>query len=211
MSDYSFFFNADLTKLPDAVLTSIETAVRNERFKRRKITSIKIRQDMALTHELEKRFVGLPNPHHEYNHRWLRYLDGLLDQDWSHLFSGDDTPKYYVYVHYAPNNKAVRYVGEKAVLRLSGLPFYVGKGVGDRAFDLKRNQGHGATIKELLLRHKPNDIVSIIKDGLTEAQALELESKLIYFFGTRYESGRRGLLVNLDIPKRPELRPSPRR
>lgn len=48
-----------------------------------------------------------------------------------------------------------------------------------------------------------SEIVSIVRDALTEREALEIESKLIYFFGTKFESGRKGILVNLDFPARP--------
>jgi len=201
---YSSLFNADLTKLPDPVLKSIRVAVDDELRNRRRERSVQRDQYNELVGEFSKKYRCLPKPHHSFNRHWLRYLTILLDQDWSHLFSGDTEPKYYVYVHYEPSGKSIRYVSEKAVIRTDGYPFYVGKGTGDRAFDLKRNQGHGAILRGLIDKHSPNDIVSIVKDGLTESQALELESKLIYFFGTKYEKGRRGILVNLDIPVRPK-------
>lgn len=50
-----------------------------------------------------------------------------------------------------------------------------------------------------------NKLIHILFDGLAEAKALELESKLIYLMGTKYEQGRKGLLVNLEIPPRPEF------
>lgn len=195
--------SADLTRLSDVVLERIQAAVMEERHKRRREASAANQQEVLFENGLAARYKPLPNPHHQYNHHWLKYLNELLAQDWSHLFPGTSDPKYYVYMHYAPNSKAIRYVGEHAVIKTSGLPFYIGKGCGDRAFDMKRNQGHGATLRELLGRYTPTDIVSIVKDGLTEQKALELESKLIYFFGTKYEKGRRGILVNLDIPLRP--------
>ena len=34
---------------------------------------------------------------------------------------------------------------------------------------------------------------------------MEIESKLIYFFGTIYEGGRKGTLLNLDLSKRPNF------
>jgi hypothetical protein len=34
---------------------------------------------------------------------------------------------------------------------------------------------------------------------------MELEAKLIYFFGTIYEKNRKGLLLNLDLSKRPDF------
>jgi hypothetical protein len=45
------------------------------------------------------------------------------------------------------------------------------------------------------------------KNGLTEAKALELESKLIHFFGSRFDSGNPGKLVNLATTAGPTLKP----
>jgi hypothetical protein len=207
---YQLFFNADLTKLPTDVLKSIYATVRIEIDKRRQESATDSQQIQWAEGASKRVYCGLPRPHTEYNHHWLKYLESLLDQDWSHLFSGDSERKYYVYAHYSPNGKGIRFFSDKLVVKLSGLPFYIGKGTGDRAYDLKRNQGHGEMLKDLHRRGtKPDEMVEILKDKLTEAEALELESKLIYFFGTKYEKNRRGLLVNLDIPPRPEmLKPS---
>lgn len=46
-------------------------------------------------------------------------------------------------------------------------------------------------------------VVHIFKRDMTEALALELEAKLIYFFGTIYEKDKLGTLLNLDECKRP--------
>jgi hypothetical protein len=89
-------------------------------------------------------------------------------------------------------------------ITLPGVPFYVGKGCGQRAWDLKRNEGHGVELRQLLAKqHTPEQIVHLIRENLTERAALEIESKLVYFFGTKFERTRQGMLVNLDIPKRP--------
>lgn len=130
------------------------------------------------------------------------YLEGLLKERWDHLFDGSKDRKFYVYAHVVPSNKKI--VFDCSInMHFPGVPFYIGKGTGDRAYDLKRNQGHGATLQELLKMGKVgSDIVYIIAENLTEPEALALESKLIYFFGTKYEKDRDGILVNLDIPKR---------
>lgn len=206
ITDMQVFFNMDISKLSDEVVKSVFTAFREEVSRRRLESKVSKRARESFTAGSDKVFRGLPNLHHSFSHRWLKHLDMLLAQDWSHLFSGDEEKKYYVYMHADPSGgKGLRYVGEKAVIKTQGMPFYVGKGTGDRAYDLKRNQGHGAMLRQLLERHSPIDLVHIVKDGLTEVQALELESKLIYFFGTRYEKGRRGVLVNLEIPPRPKF------
>lgn len=140
-------------------------------------------------------------------HQLMRYLPALLRQDWSHLFSGGDTERrYYVYAHVDPREFV--YVGtEEAGGVYGGTPFYIGKGTGKRAFDMKRNQGHGKKIREILKAgFGPESIVKIIADGVTEDKALETESKLIYFFGTVYEEDRKNcILLNLDTPPIPEF------
>lgn len=133
----------------------------------------------------------------------LKYLKAILMQDWSHLWLGcDPARKYYVYAHVDP--LANHICLPKDIGGMAKMPFYIGKGTGSRAFDLSRNQGHGIKLSNLRnLGFKPDKIVSFFKKGLTEAEAFELESKLVYFFGTQYEHARQGILLNLDECKRP--------
>ncbi len=89
--------------------------------------------------------------------------------------------------------------------KIGGVPFYIGKGCGGRAFDLKRNQAHGQHIKNVIgSGFAAEDIVVIIKDMMTEAEALELEAKWIYCLGTAYDKPA-GPLVNIDRSIRPEF------
>lgn len=132
-----------------------------------------------------------------------RYLPSLLAQDWSEIYQSDtEQGASYVYAHVdpaghcfvAPNGCGGNY---------GGLPFYIGKGKGARAWDLKRNQAHGKKIDAALKAgFVASDIVKVIAESLSDSRALELESKLVYFFGTAYEDPP-GPLVNLDIPRRP--------
>lgn len=204
---YKALFGADLTKLQDGVIEAIYAATRQELTRRRQQRKAVGKDEQAACSSAIKRFRGLSKPHHQFNHHWFKYLPDLLDQDWSRLFSGGDLErKYYVYLHCLNSGSALRFVHRGVQIKTDGTPFYVGKGTGNRAFDLKRNQGHGHTLRGLLKSGvQPSRIVCVVKDHLTEPEALELESKLIYFWGTKYESGRRGVLVNLDIPPRPEF------
>jgi hypothetical protein len=135
----------------------------------------------------------------------LEYLMPLLAQDWSGLWGVcDPTKKYCVYAHTDPCGSILPLpieLGEKC-----RIPFYIGKGTQQRAYDFKRNQGHGIKLRQLLREgNKEKEIVHIFKSNLCEVDAFELEAKLIYFFGTIYEKGRRGVLLNLDLSLRPKF------
>lgn len=197
--------NTNLNNVSDEVLKIIALAVARERHKR-KIDKSQIKEEFKqIESGINKFFTNRPKKHDLFNPKWLGYLTDIINQDWVDLFNGCNDKKYYVYFHHYPTGNKLSFNNEYAPFSLSGYPFYVGKGTGDRAYDLNRNQGHGAILKQLKEKNfHANDIVRIIKNDLTESEALELESKFIYFFGTKYEKGRNGILVNLDIPKRPD-------
>ena len=133
------------------------------------------------------------------------YLPALLRQDWSNLYPrSEPSGDFYVYAHVDPRHHI--FVTDKSSGgNYGGTPFYIGKGTGNRAFDLKRNQGHGQLIRQLLNEgFSPGDIVRVLINGMSEGAALEAEAKLIYFFGTIYQSGEdKGSLLNLDMPPTP--------
>lgn len=85
--------------------------------------------------------------------------------------------------------------------RLSpALPFYIGKGVGTRAYDhLVRldDSSKGARIREILDTGK-RVIVTKLVDGLSETQALKLEAELVAAFGVESAGG---ILTNAVLPK----------
>ena len=136
------------------------------------------------------------------------FLCSLILQDWTSIYKDDSSDAecdFYVYAHVDPGDR-VFVTGKNAGGNYKGRPFYIGKGKGNRAYDLKRNQGHGKKLKDVLGKGwGADDIVYIAFDNLSENKAYEIESKLIYFFGTIYENHRKcGLLYNLDIPKKPK-------
>lgn len=121
-----------------------------------------------------------------------RYLDDLINQDWSSVYEKDDgVGEFYVYAHLDPRERAFVSESKHGGVWI-GRPFYVGKGCKNRAWDLKRNQGHGITIKQIDSAGFSGDsIVKIIYKNLSESKAYELESKLIYFFGLTYDKTRK--------------------
>jgi len=134
----------------------------------------------------------------------LRELDALMEQDWSDLFpAGSEDRRFYVYAHVDPKKAPIKKIGGYQ-LHMPGTPFYIGKGCGDRAWDLNRNEGHGVQLRHLKRQGvAASEIVCLVRENLTEREALEIESKLIYFFGTKFEAGGKGILVNLSFPARP--------
>lgn len=136
-----------------------------------------------------------------------KYLPYLLSQPWNDLFcTASSIPNdSYVYLHIDPRKKAISLHGMKTLLR--GEPFYVGKGIGKRAWDLKRNQGHGKRIRQILAKGFPAEsIVQVIREGLSEKEALVIEAKLIYFFGSIYDESCAGTLFNLIDHIRPDFK-----
>lgn len=135
-----------------------------------------------------------------------KYLPFLLSQAWNHLFPSASVigNHSYVYAHVDPRKKESILTGLHKLL--PGEPFYIGKGMGRRAWDLKRNQGHGKRIKQILNEGFPSDsLVQIIKEGLNDRDAFVLEAKLIYFFGSIYDESCMGTLFNLVDHIRPEF------
>lgn len=70
----------------------------------------------------------------------------------------EENKEYYIYAHVRLDNFT---------------PFYIGKGKGDRAYDLGRNKHHDS------IAEKCGYAVVIVKDGLTEKEAFELERDII--------------------------------
>jgi hypothetical protein len=124
----------------------------------------------------------------------------IINTDISHCFNLDSlSPKkdYYVYVHTDPNQVLDVKLPKFAYLASLGVkykPFYVGKGKGNRAYELNRNDSHRKVRQRIKSTAKDIEVF-IVKDNLSELEALCLESKIIDILGliTNF-----GLLVNLD-------------
>jgi len=136
----------------------------------------------------------------------IKYIRHILNQKWGFLFDDIKTSEeriFYVYAHVDPS---IKLFDLSTDLNIVGFPFYIGKGTGERAWDLSRNQGHGAKIREVVLKgFSSQRIVNIVRPNLTEAEAYELEAKLIYIFQTVYEDQVNGVLFNIDKERRPKF------
>jgi len=140
----------------------------------------------------------------------------FLKEDWGYLFTGnyDNDRKYYVYYHSNPEKGNARFKRKGEFIDFNGRPFYVGKGTGNRYKSKTRSRSHLAVINKVIESGKEDkDIFHIFKDGLAEVEALELEAKLITFFGvaaeldqskTHFHGTKGGWLVNSDPACRPE-------
>ena len=209
--------------LPTDALISIRDAVMQELDRRHTIRSPKKLRNLAHTDRLpptkltpddyqrlyEKNSQGLLALPTHYAVRKnfiarLKYLPIILTQDWHALFPGADTlsRNSYVYAHLDPREKPIHLRGLD--IDLKGHPFYIGKGSGNRAWDLKRNEGHGKHLRSLLHDgFESFQIVTIVQDNLTELEALTLEAKLIYVLGSIYSEDIQGCLLNLADHMRP--------
>ena len=206
-----------LESLPDNKFYELVSMVSAEKARRKKLSKINfiasqeenkpIDHMLAFSANCELRALICTGK--SYCHR-MKYYKALIFQDWSQIYPRSTSfGDHYVYAHVDPRKPNFT-PGKNFGGSLPGTPFYIGKGIGSRAFDLKRNEGHGKVLRELLsLDYKPEHIVFIMFDGLSENKAYELESKLIYFFGTIFNKGKAaGSLVNLDVPKIPDYKKS---
>lgn len=115
---------------------------------------------------------------------------------------------YYVYFHCNPLKK-LNVAGNIKDLFLATkfsflthIPFYVGKGQGNRYLDLNRNDSH-RKIRNQCLKMKQEIIPVKIIENVSEFTALQYENIFMYILGLRALS-EHGLLCNLveneDVP-----------
>lgn len=134
-------------------------------------------------------------------HQILPIIEGMLDTDITSLYNGDPNRNFYVYAHMDPtkilNVKNIKHFVLASRYGLREVPFYIGKGTGNRWLDFGRNDSHrkkrGALIKNGL------DIKPVkLAENLTEAESFSLEAKLVDILGLISLNPSSGMLVNLD-------------
>ena len=213
----------DLSLFPTEALEALRSEIKKELIIRKKSKRIKRREKFLdflkyddatdISQSLKSIFkfnsndlLNIPGIADYDPYSFILYLPSLLAQNWSELYPREtDCGEYYVYAHVDPRFQTFKSDLEGGG-NYGGRPFYIGKGIGHRAFDLKRNQGHGKIIKEILDDgYDANDIVKIIFSGLSEQKSFEIEAKLIYYFGIKYSKKRKGWLINLTEPPIPKF------
>ena len=125
----------------------------------------------------------------------------VMDFDISHLYSGlslDASPEYYVYAHLDARKRIAPGVNGvttfAATLGMERIPFYIGKGIGNRCFEIRRSETHSKIVQAMRGLNMEAQVFKV-RTGLTESEALQLEAKLIDVFGLL---PNRGYLTNLD-------------
>lgn len=131
-------------------------------------------------------------------HKAMNAIDSIMSTDLSHLVSKkDESKEYYVYAH-CDKSRRISVESKRsreifaASLGLSYLPFYIGKGKGNRYLKEERNAYHTLIRSD---RSSGEIDKKIIKINIDETEALILESKLIDIFGLVPFGG---LLINID-------------
>jgi hypothetical protein len=146
------------------------------------------------------------------NERLAAVLDAcysIWDADISSLYSDsgfDKEKKYYVYAHLdsSRQNTAGRcaITSFASAIGMTHIPFYVGKGTGNRCFDTNRSETH-RKVAQKVSRMGKSIIVVKLKYDLTESEAFQYEAKLIDIFGLLPQCG---YLSNLDEGLHPDKR-----
>lgn len=171
--------------------------------------------------QLLKDNISLSEEYKKDNLRYHRHLAAIekayncikriYSTDISNLYESSSTPEYYVYAHCNPLRPLRIKFDEKHAfsaidLGLTHEPFYIGKGTGNRCFDLNRNEGH-RKIKNMIESASKEVMVVKLKENLHSHEALAIESKIIDILGLR-SLNQYSLLVNLDEGKMPAERRS---
>lgn len=109
---------------------------------------------------------------------------------------------YYIYAHCNPLKPLAITTNLKHLFLATKFPsikyepFYIGKGTGNRAYDLSRNDSH-RKIRSNIIKYKKDIDVCILENYLSEDSALAKESKLIDILGL-ISLSKHGMLANLD-------------
>lgn len=152
------------------------------------------RQQLKKSQSLLKK----PTESEIYRIKWDA-IQEILNKDTNFLYEErdfDTEERYYVYAH-CDTSKPLSVSNKNAfhtfaaTLGMKYMPFYIGKGTGSRYEKGDRNRNYTKIQnKKFTEVHKV-----ILKDNLSEVDALDFESKLIDIFGLAIHGGH---LINID-------------
>lgn len=158
----------------------------------------------GLRSKIDRRLNQLISVEKKYKKNHLSVFEScnsIYNTDINYLYNGlnlSSENKFYVYAHCDPFFKLKADTNGKiafaSTLGIEYLPFYIGKGERNRAYDLNRNDSHRKK-RQIIEKSGKSIQIKLIQENLTEIEALTLESKLIDIFGLVSFGG---WLVNLD-------------
>lgn len=133
----------------------------------------------------------------------MPFLDIMYNMSSNYMILTENnvSNNYYVYAHCDPRKPLnvrtnLKHLFLASRFNLKFEPFYIGKGVGNRANDLNRNDSH-RKIRSLIRKDNKEVIISILDKNLSESDALHKESALMDILGLK-SILQSGFLVNLD-------------
>jgi hypothetical protein len=131
----------------------------------------------------------------------IPYLEIMYNTSSEYLLIENPNNEYYVYAHCDPRKPLnittnLKHLFLASKFGITHEPFYIGKGLKNRAFELSRNDSH-RKIRSLIRRENKEVLIAIIDKNLIEADALHKEAALMDILGLKSILSS-GLLVNLD-------------
>lgn len=71
-------------------------------------------------------------------------------------------------------------------VRHEGIPVYIGSGLEDRYLHVRSGKSHSVDLNRLFFTDPDNVVVTILRDGLTKEESLEIEKEYIQAYSPIY-------------------------